>query len=175
MAVGRRRTVALPGRLVEHFLADAERLRDVAPHLADRALLVRHPLDARALERAQLRRVLGDALALEQVELAGDRFLTALQGADLRDAGDDRRLALLARRGLTARLVGGASMFANLAPSGSMQMGDRNVIAVREVLNQLAIPIVGEEVGGNVGRSVWFTVGTGQVEVKTAGRREQIL
>lgn len=88
----------------------------------------------------------------------------------------DRMLALGAdRRGLTARLVGGASMFANLAPSGSMQMGDRNVIAVREVLNQLAIPIVGEEVGGNVGRSVWFTVGTGQVEVKTAGRREQIL
>lgn len=88
----------------------------------------------------------------------------------------DRMMALGAdRRGLTARLVGGASMFANLAPSGSMQMGDRNVIAVREVLNQLAIPIVGEEVGGNVGRSVWFTVDTGQVEVRTAGRREQIL
>lgn len=88
----------------------------------------------------------------------------------------DRMMALGAdRRGLTARLVGGASMFANLAPSGSMQMGDRNVIAVREVLNQLAIPIVGEEVGGNVGRSVWFTVDNGQVEVKTAGRREQVL
>lgn len=88
----------------------------------------------------------------------------------------DRMMALGAdRRGLTARLVGGASMFANLAPSGSMQMGDRNVIAVREVLNQLAIPIVGEEVGGNIGRSVWFTVDTGQVEVRTAGRREQIL
>jgi chemotaxis protein CheD len=88
----------------------------------------------------------------------------------------DQMLALGAdRRGLTARLVGGASMFANLVPAGSMQMGDRNVIAVREVLNQLAIPIVGEEVGGTFGRSVWFTVSTGQVMVRSAGRREQAL
>lgn len=88
----------------------------------------------------------------------------------------DQMLALGAERpGLTARLVGGASMFANLVPAGSMQMGDRNVIAVREVLNQLSIPIVGEEVGGNFGRSVWFTVGTGQVMVRSAGRREQSL
>ncbi len=33
------------------------------------------------------------------------------------------------RRRLIARLIGGASMFATLIPSGSMQMGDRNVIA----------------------------------------------
>ena len=38
------------------------------------------------------------------------------------------------RRRLIARLVGGASMFSNLVPAGSIQMGDRNVIAVREVL-----------------------------------------
>ncbi|MFN8646196.1 MAG: chemotaxis protein CheD [Gemmatimonadales bacterium] len=75
------------------------------------------------------------------------------------------------RRRLTARLAGGASMFANLVPAGSMQMGDRNVIAVREVLNHLAIPIVGESVGGNSGRSVWFTVADGQVEVRSAGQR----
>ncbi len=76
------------------------------------------------------------------------------------------------RRRLTARLAGGASMFANLVPAGSMQMGDRNVIAVREVLNHLAIPVVGESVGGNSGRSVWFTVADGQVEVRSAGQRE---
>ena len=44
---------------------------------------------------------------------------------------------------MVARLVGGAAMFAALAPSGSMQMGDRNVIASRDVLRTLAIPIVG--------------------------------
>jgi chemotaxis protein CheD len=78
------------------------------------------------------------------------------------------------RRRLVARLVGGASMFQNLVPAGSMQMGDRNVIAVREVLNQLAIPIVAEVVGGSVGRSVWFHVGNGQVTVQSVGKRESL-
>lgn len=79
------------------------------------------------------------------------------------------------RRRLVARLVGGASMFQNLVPSGSMQMGDRNVIAVREVLNQLAIPIVGETVGGGQGRSVWFNPGSGSITVQAVGKREQVL
>ncbi len=79
------------------------------------------------------------------------------------------------RRRLVARLVGGASMFQNLVPAGSMQMGDRNVIAVREVLNQLAIPIVAEVVGGSVGRSVWFHVGAGRVTVRSVGNSEQVL
>lgn len=78
-------------------------------------------------------------------------------------------------RRLVARLVGGASMFANLVAAGSMQMGDRNVIAVREVLAGLAIPITGELVGGNQGRSVWFHVGEGRVVVRSVGRDEQIL
>ena len=76
---------------------------------------------------------------------------------------------------MVARLVGGAAMFAALAPSGSMQMGDRNLIASREVLRTLAIPIVGEMVGGGVGRSVWFHVGEGRVLVRAVGQREQTL
>ncbi len=76
------------------------------------------------------------------------------------------------RRRFVARLVGGASMFQNLVPSGSIQMGDRNVIAVREVLNQLAIPIIAETVGGGQGRSVWFNVGSGAITLQTVGKRE---
>jgi chemotaxis protein CheD len=76
---------------------------------------------------------------------------------------------------MVARLVGGAAMFAALAPSGSMQMGDRNLIASREVLRTLAIPIVGEMVGGGTGRSVWFHVGEGRVVVRAVGQSEQIL
>jgi chemotaxis protein CheD len=73
-------------------------------------------------------------------------------------------------RRLTARLVGGASMFAALAPAGSVQMGDRNVIATREVLHGLSIPVTGELVGGMQGRSVWFDVSTGRVLVRSVGR-----
>ena len=60
-------------------------------------------------------------------------------------------------------------------PSGSMNMGDRNVIAAREVLNHLAIPIVGEAVGGTQGRSVWFHVGEGRILVRRVMEREQLL
>lgn len=78
-------------------------------------------------------------------------------------------------RRLVARLVGGASMFANLVPAGSMQMGDRNVIASREVLSQLAIPIIGEAVGGQEGRSVWFHVAEGKLLVRSVGHGLQPL
>jgi chemotaxis protein CheD len=54
-------------------------------------------------------------------------------------------------------------------------MGDRNVIAVRDVLSQLAIPIVAEAVGGSQGRSVWFHVAPGRVVVRVVGQREQAL
>jgi len=78
-------------------------------------------------------------------------------------------------RRLVARLAGGASMFANLVPAGSMQMGDRNVIASREVLSQLAIPIVAEAVGGQEGRSVWFHVAEGRMLVRSVGHGVQTL
>jgi chemotaxis protein CheD len=78
-------------------------------------------------------------------------------------------------RRLVAKLVGGAAMFANLVPAGSMQMGDRNVISSREVLNQLAIPIVAESVGGNEGRSIWFHVLEGKLQVRSVGQGVQLL
>lgn len=79
------------------------------------------------------------------------------------------------RRRVTARLVGGASMFASLAPAGSIQMGDRNLIAAREVLTGLAIPIIGEVVGGSEGRSVWFEVASNRLRVRSVGKSEHLL
>jgi chemotaxis protein CheD len=66
-------------------------------------------------------------------------------------------------RRLTARLVGGASMFAALQPAGTIQMGERNVHSARSVLHQQGIRLVGEAVGGDFGRSVDFDVATGKV------------
>jgi len=79
------------------------------------------------------------------------------------------------RRRITARLVGGASMFANLAPPGSMQMGERNVVATREVLNTHGIPITAEAVGGDFGRSVHFTIADGRIRVRSVAHGEQTL
>jgi chemotaxis protein CheD len=68
---------------------------------------------------------------------------------------------------ITARLAGGASMFAALAPPGTIQMGERNVVAARQVLNTHGLPLVGEAVGGDFGRSVRLRVCDGQVEIST--------
>lgn len=78
-------------------------------------------------------------------------------------------------RRVTGRLVGGASLFAALTPPGSIQMGERNVVASREVLNQHGIPLVGEMVGGEYGRSVWFHVSDGSVVIRSANQSERKL
>lgn len=83
----------------------------------------------------------------------------------------DGLLALGAERSrLTARLVGGASMFTALQPPGTMQMGERNVAAAREALHRLGLQLVGEVVGGDYGRSVEFHIATGQVIVSSYER-----
>ena len=74
------------------------------------------------------------------------------------------------RSRLTARLVGGASMFTALQPPGTMQMGDRNVAAAREALHRSGLRLVGEVVGGDYGRSVEFQVDTGRVLVTSYER-----
>lgn len=83
-----------------------------------------------------------------------------------------RLLHLMAEAGasprrVTARLVGGASMFASLASPGTIQMGERNVAASREVLGAHGIPVVAEAVGGDYGRTVRLLVSCGTVEVSS--------
>ena len=76
---------------------------------------------------------------------------------------------------ITARLVGGASMFATLAPPGTIQMGERNLVAARQVLNTHGVPLVGEAVGGDYGRTVRLRVCDGRVEVSTVAHGIQHL
>jgi chemotaxis protein CheD len=91
-----------------------------------------------------------------------------------------RLLQLMADRGasprrLTARLVGGASMFAALAPPGTIQMGERNVVASRQVLHAHTLPIVGESIGGDYGRTVRLHVASGRVEVSSVAHGQSEL
>lgn len=70
-------------------------------------------------------------------------------------------------RRITARLAGGASMFATLATPGTIQMGERNIVATRAVLAQHDIPVTAEAVGGTHGRTVRLHAATGRVEVSS--------
>jgi chemotaxis protein CheD len=76
---------------------------------------------------------------------------------------------------ITGRLAGGASMFAALAPPGTIQMGERNLVAARQALSSNGVPLVGEAVGGEFGRTVRFRVADGRVEVTTVAHGAQDL
>ena len=76
---------------------------------------------------------------------------------------------------ITARLAGGASMFTALAPPGTIQMGERNLVAARQVLSTHGVPLIGEAVGGDFGRTVRLRVCDGQVEVSTVAHGIQHL
>lgn len=76
---------------------------------------------------------------------------------------------------LTARLVGGAAMFGNLTPSGAVQMGERNVVASRQVVAEQGLTIAAEATGGTIGRSVRFQANDGSLWVRTLFHGEQPL
>ena len=68
----------------------------------------------------------------------------------------------------TAKLVGGATMFA-------FQSGIQTVIALERILGDLGIPITGRICGGSHGRRLVVDVVTGAVTVETAGHGTETL
>jgi chemotaxis protein CheD len=67
------------------------------------------------------------------------------------------------RENIRAKIFGGASMFRGLV--GELQIGEKNVAAVREKLRREGIRIVAEDVGGDQARSIWFDLSDGSVVV----------
>lgn len=81
-------------------------------------------------------------------------------------------LALLLEAGadvaeLTAKIAGGSSMFASVLTEGGRNLGKRNIMAVREVLAAAGLPLTGENIGGEHGRSVYLDTADGRVLVRS--------
>ena len=113
---------------------------------------------------------------LPEPALARDRHNTAKFAATAVPMLVEELAAMGAReRRLEARIAGGASMFATLMVPGSLNMGERNIRASREALRVAGIPILGESVGGDYGRSVRFTVSEGRTVVSSVGRVDVVL
>ena len=86
----------------------------------------------------------------------------------------DEVLKLGASRGrLVAKIAGGAQMFAFANATDIMRVGQRNAAAAKEMLSKLGIPIVGEDTGGNYGRTVSIDLSTGIYIVKTIDKGEK--
>lgn len=73
------------------------------------------------------------------------------------------------KRNLKAKIAGGASMFNFSDKSMIMDIGNRNSISVKKVLKEIGIPIIGEDTGGNKGRTMIFDTINGVVQIKTVG------
>jgi len=70
---------------------------------------------------------------------------------------------------IKAKIFGGANMFPEIISSDSlMDIGKKNILAVRQQLKKQNIEIIAEEVGDHIGRTVLFDTRDGSVVVKTA-------
>lgn len=87
----------------------------------------------------------------------------------------DEMRALGALGPITARLVGGASLFGPLLATGGVTVGARNVDAARTALQTARVRVTGDLVGGSAGRSVFFDVATGRVEVRSMREGNRVL
>ena len=75
----------------------------------------------------------------------------------------------------TAKIVGGASMFASLIPAGGINMGERNVEATKRALRAHDISLIASDTGGDYGRSVYFHLTDGRVVVRSLRMGEHVL
>ena len=75
-------------------------------------------------------------------------------------------------QGLTAKLAGGANMFASTGP---LQIGNANVEAVALALQNAGVRIAAQDTGGTCGRRVTFCCGGGELIVESAGQPPKTL
>lgn len=75
------------------------------------------------------------------------------------------------KKNIVAKMVGGASMFKR--KSVNLNIGERNIDAVREFLKENSIKLQAEEVGGDIGRTVIFNLNDGRIIIKIYGKVRQ--
>ncbi|MEK8130208.1 chemotaxis protein CheD [Paenibacillus filicis] len=68
---------------------------------------------------------------------------------------------------MAAKMAGGAQMFSFGSQSDTMRIGPRNVESCKEVLARYRIPILGEDTGGNYGRTIEFDCVTGVLVIRS--------
>ena len=99
------------------------------------------------------------------------RFATTAVAA-LIDMMEERGAA---RHRLRARLAGGASMFRDILDREGLKLGRRNVDAAREALAGAGIAVLGEDVLGTYGRSVFLRTSDGSLLVTSVNHDDVIL
>lgn len=76
------------------------------------------------------------------------------------------------RRRLVVRMAGGANMLISATNTKIFDIGNRNIQAALKVFNALNLPLAGQEVGGNIGRTVRIYVSDCRMTVRMVGQQE---
>ena len=100
--------------------------------------------------------------------------------AKFADTGIELLIERMKERGaavnrLTAKIAGGAQMFAFKSDNDMLRVGERNVEAVKQKLAQLNIKILAEDTGLNYGRTVEFYPANGDFVIKSVGKPVQTI
>lgn len=66
---------------------------------------------------------------------------------------------------VVAKMAGGAQIFKHMTMD-ILKIGDRNVEAIKSVLDDFGVRLVAQDVGGNQGRTVYFFTDDGRMLVK---------
>lgn len=72
---------------------------------------------------------------------------------------------------LEAKIAGGASMFKG---SDSLNVGKKNVEAVKEQLKKYKVKLLAEDTGGNRARSIEYNISTGRLLIRVVGGGEKL-
>ncbi|PYP76361.1 MAG: chemotaxis protein CheD [Gemmatimonadetes bacterium] len=86
-----------------------------------------------------------------------------------------RALGVTSTAHIRAKIAGGASMFGQLVNGTGINVGERNIVATREALAVAKIPIVAEDTGLDYGRSVYFHLTDGRIEVRSLKMGDRVL
>ncbi|MBP8989920.1 MAG: chemotaxis protein CheD [Clostridia bacterium] len=76
------------------------------------------------------------------------------------------------RHRLTAKIAGGARLFGS---QNTINIGERNVQAVRSALQRLQIPLIAEDTGADYGRTIEFFSVNGQLLIRSVKRPDKII
>ncbi|WP_337098876.1 chemotaxis protein CheD [Paenibacillus sp. YIM B09110] len=80
----------------------------------------------------------------------------------------DRMLAQGARiERMKAKMAGGAQMFAMSGQSDTMRIGPRNVESCTAMLHRFKIPILSQDTGGSVGRTIEIDSNSGILSIRS--------
>ncbi|WP_425425361.1 chemotaxis protein CheD [Vulcanibacillus modesticaldus] len=72
------------------------------------------------------------------------------------------------KENIVAKLAGGSQMFQFNTSNDMLRIGPRNVEASKLALSNIGIPLIAEDTGGNIGRTIELDTQTGILHIKTA-------